>query len=144
MVSNINQVIQKLVALGADLSDIWYYSMPSWWTPEMDTKWVAISKATNLLSDRYQIPAGRLLLQTKPVKLMKPLNEALLDYTKVLLKASHITKGKFYFCPTQTYEVMAKGKNNRLISSESIQWHIFTVDDLVFLERVLNIQSTLQ
>lgn len=144
MVDHINQVLNKLVAVGANADEVWYYSMPSWWTPEMNTNWAAISEATNLLSNRYQIPAGRLLLRKKPVILTKPLNEALLDYTKLLLKISGIKKGKFYFSPTKSDEYMTKRKNNSTITSESIIWHMYSVDDLVFLERVLNIQSTLQ
>lgn len=36
MVEHINQVLNKLVAVGADA--VWYYSMPSWWTQ----KWTLI------------------------------------------------------------------------------------------------------
>ena len=142
MVDHINQVLDKFVRLGAEESEIWHYGMPSWWTPEMNTNWAAIAEASTILSNRYQIPAGRLLLQG-PVKLMKPLNEALLDYTKLLLKVSKIKKGQFYFSPTKTYEVMSKKKNNPLISSQSLKWHLYSVNDLVFLERVLNFESPL-
>ena len=142
MVEHINQVLNKFIDLGAKESEIWHYGMPSWWTPEMDTNWAAISEATTILSDRYQVPAGRLLLHG-PVKLMKPLNQALLDYTKLLLRISKIKKGQFYFSPTKTYEVMSKKKNNPLIKSESLKWYMYSVDDLVFLERVLNFKSTL-
>jgi len=144
MVDHINQVLNKLVAVGADADEVWYYSMPSWWTPEMNTNWVAISEAATILSNRYQIPAGRLLDQESSVQLFKPLNDALLDYTKLLLQISGIKTGKFYFSPTKTDEFMTKSKNNPTITSKSIKWSLYSVNDLVFLERVLNIQSTLQ
>ena len=144
MVEHINQVLNKLVAVGADADEVWYYSMPSWWTPEMNTNWVAISEAATILSNRYQIPAGRLLDQESSVQLFKPLNDALLDYTKLLLQISGIKTGKFYFSPTKTDEFMTKSKNNPTITSKSIKWSLYSVNDLVFLERVLNIQSTLQ
>ena len=144
MVDHINQVLNKLVAVGADADEVWYYSMPSWWTPEMNTNWVAISEAATILSNRYQIPAGRLLDQESSVQLFKPLNDALLDYTKLLLQISGIKTGKFYFIPTKTDEFMTKSKNNPTITSKSIKWSLYSVNDLVFLERVLNIQSTLQ
>lgn len=120
MVEHINQVLNKLVAVGADADEVWYYSMPSWWTPEMNTNWVAISEAATILSNRYQIPAGRLLDQESSVQLFKPLNDALLDYTKLLLQISGIKTGKFYFSPTKTDEFMTKSKNNPTITSESI------------------------
>lgn len=144
MVEHINQVLNKLVAVGADADEVWYYSMPSWWTPEMNTNWVAITEAATILSNIYQIPAGRLLDQESSVQLFKPLNDALLDYTKLLLQISGIKTGKFYFSPTKTDKFMTKSKNNPTITSKSIKWSMYSVNDLVFLERVLNIQSTLQ
>lgn len=144
MVEHINQVLNKLVAVGADADEVWYYSMPSWWTPEMNTNWLAISEAAAILSNIYQIPAGRLLDPESSVQLFKPLNDAILDYTKLLLQISGIKTGKFYFSPTQTEEFMTKSKNNPTITSKSIDWSMYSVNDLVFLEKVLNIQSTLQ
>lgn len=144
MIKNINQAIAKLTALGADQSEIWHYGMPSWWTPEMDTNWRAIRQATDMLSDRYQIPAGRLLFHQKPVQLSKPLNQALLEYTARLLTISNIKEGELYFHPTKKYEVIGVSTINSTINTGAIKWYLYTVDDLVFLERVLNVNTTLK
>ncbi len=154
MVDNINQVIDKFTPLGAVRAEVVYYGMPFGWHGELNTNWTGILIASSYLSDRYNVDLHSLLSKGKVAKRLDPdqsLDMALLDKTRSLIySASGIQDRYVFFRPTQSII----GLSNRKTIASSIplelgadfntflyqlDWSELSIENAVFLERVLNI-----
>ena len=152
---NINQVIDKLIPLGAVRAEVMYYGMPFWWHNDLNTSWASILIASSYLSGRYNVDLQSLLGPDKVAKKLDPdqsLDMALLDNARSLICSVSRIRGRYvFFRPTQSII----GLSNRKIIASSvpldpgadynsslvyqIDWSELSTEDAVFLERVLNI-----
>jgi hypothetical protein len=155
MPTNINQVVDKFVAIGALRAEVMYYGLPAWWTPKCSNQRYAVVTACEHLANRYQIRYFSLVEDScKQVLLCNPgksLDMALFDYLRILLKASGVKSGHIYFPPNRSIiglsnkVVLASnvplgtGTEYNTFLTPNIQWEKYEENDTLFIKRVLNL-----